>query len=240
MGKQNFQQKTIPWKITLITLIVFLLFLLIWLLIGEIDLLNVQYIVPINGVIWKGKVTEVNCNWIIENFSKYLENPEEIRTKIGLTIAIISHSTIFNPMILLWLFLGIVFSILIVFILRILKIVNYDVLSFSISTAIGCTVFILSHLIINWESDTGQQGIWRNIVRILISAICVSITFIIVNNITAKMLILTKSSNQIINEMKSNKKADDLINKQSKQLFDDYIKQKNKKDITYVDVDEKK
>ena len=105
MGKQNFQQKTIPWKITLITLIVFLLFLLIWLLIGEIDLLNVQYIVPINGVIWKGKVTEVNCNWIIENFSQYLENPEEIRTKIGLTIAIISHSTIFNPMILLWLFL---------------------------------------------------------------------------------------------------------------------------------------
>ena len=54
------------------------------------------------------------------------------------------------------------------------------------------------------------------------------------------MLILTKSSNQIINEMKSNKKADDLVNKQSKQLFDDYIKQKNKKDITYIDVDEKK
>ena len=28
--------------------------------------------------------------------------------------------------------------------------------------------------------------------------------------------------------MKSNKKADDLVNKQSKQLLDDYIKQKNR------------
>ena len=238
MIKQNFQQKTAPWKITLITLAVFLLFLVIWLLIGEIDLLDVDYIVPVNGIIWKGKVTNVNCDWLIQHFSKYLDDPTELRTKIGKTIAIISHTTLFNSMLLMWLGLGIIFSVVIVILLRIIKFVNYDVLLFSIAIAIGCSVFIFSHLITNWESNDGS-GVWRNILRIFIMAISTVISFIIINNITSKILILSKSSNQIVNEMRSNKRADDLINKQSSHLFDDYLKQKKEKDITYVDVDKK-
>ena len=51
MGK-NFEIKTKSWKITLIVVSIILLFLIIILLIGEFDLLDVDYIVAKNGVLW--------------------------------------------------------------------------------------------------------------------------------------------------------------------------------------------
>ena len=67
MSKQ-FAIKTRPWKTTLIVLSLIIIFLLIIILIGELDILDVDYIVAKNGVLWSGKVTETNFNWLLDHY----------------------------------------------------------------------------------------------------------------------------------------------------------------------------
>ena len=144
-----FQVRTKPWKITLLVLFAFVLFLLIWLLIGDINLLQQSYIVPVDGVVWKGTLTESNIQTITQQYYVYANYPTAadfetfLRTNehkgiIGwlnqsLQIRNATNHLFFDPIILAWMFGALAATILLPIILRLTKQVNWDVLPFTLA-----------------------------------------------------------------------------------------------------------
>lgn len=235
MSKQ-FAIKTRPWKITMIVLSLIIIFLLIIILIGELDVLDVDYIVAKNGVLWSGKVTETNFNWLLDHYSQYGVTEQMLLEWLNNKPCVIHNLTnmsILNPLLFAYLSGGLLLSFLIPFILKLCKFVWWDVLPFSLAIGISCFIFIISSLIEYWENNQ----IWWYLLRIFIFIISLVVSFIICNTIVKQCVKNSTYSSQYINELKSEKRASDKAMQQSKQVLDAYHKQKKENEITYVEVD---
>lgn len=238
MSKQ-FAIKTRPWKTTLIVLSLIIIFLLIIILIGELDILDVDYIVAKNGVLWSGKVTETNFNWLLDHYSQYGVTEQMLMEWLNKKDCVIHNRTdmfILNPLLFAYLSSGLLLSFLIPFILKLCKFVWWDVLPFSLATGMASFIFIISSLIEYWENNQ----IWWYLLRIFIFIISLVVSFIICNIIVKQCVKNSAYTSQYINELKSEKQTLDKAMQQSKQVLDAYCKQKKENEITYIEVDNKK
>ena len=150
-----FQVRTKPWKITLLVLFSFVVFLLIWLLLGDLNLLQQNYLIAVDAPVWKGTITSDNISSLADRYysiagyasaSDFLPFLNEKMNKYC-QILNKSGSSIFDPIILAWLFGGVGLTILLPIILRLCKQVNWDVLPFSMAMTFAGFVFIISGLI---------------------------------------------------------------------------------------------
>ena len=239
MGK-NFEIKTKSWKITLIVVSIILLFLIIILLIGEFDLLDVDYIVAKNGVLWHGRVTLANKDWLLEHFSKYGLTEAEIEQYLNLPdpIQILNRTNniILNLLLFGYLIPALSLSILLPCFLRLCRLTSWDVLPFSFAAGIASFSFIITALIDYWEDAV----IWWYLLRIFIFIVVGVVGFLISNAIVKQAMKRSIYASQYINELKSEKLAADKVNRQSDAIFDSYRKHKDESVIKYVEVEKEK
>ncbi len=232
---KNISIKTRPWKITLLVILTLIIFLIIFILIGEIDVLDVDYIVAKNGVLWSGKVTETNFNWLLDKYSQYGVTEQMLRDWLNQKVAIHNriNAFIFNPLLLAYLFGGLLLSFLIPFVLKLCKLVWWDVLPFSLAIGIASFVFVISSLIDYWEGNES----WWYLLRIFIFIFSLVISFLTCNIIIKQFAKNSVYANQYINELKGEKLAADKVNKQSNLVIDAYKKQKDENSITSIEVE---
>ena len=224
-----FQVRTKPWKITLLVLFAFVLFLLIWLLIGDINLLQQSYIVPVDGVVWKGTLTESNIQTITQQYYVYANYPTAadfetfLRTNehkgiIGwlnqsLQIRNATNHLFFDPIILAWMFGALAATILLPIILRLTKQVNWDVLPFTLAMSFAGFIFIITGLIPQTVFKDGNV-IWLWVIRIVIMFAVFAIFFFSINAIVVSVMARSKYASQYINQLHADKLADDIAKKQ--------------------------
>lgn len=228
--------KTKPWIITVsVALIVLLYFVIIWLLVGEIDLMGNHYLIPIHQTVWSGELT--NDNWL-SLWNKYqwcLDcSQEEFKDFIGKTIVISTSHTYWNNMLLIYIFIGVAMSIVYPFFFRWFKIGNYDILPFSITTSLTCSIFILSALIPYWGSN---NEFWREILRVGIFLVSAFIIFVFTNWLVNKFYITNETAHPLAYKLKEDKKSADYYNDDLKEMVKEYKKDHDK---DYVDLDNPK
>ncbi|MCF0227550.1 MAG: hypothetical protein HUJ52_01885 [Malacoplasma sp.] len=242
-----FQVRTKPWKTTLLVLFAFILFLLIWLLIGDINLLKQDYIIPIDGVVWKGIITNDNIGYLSTRYLQYSGYASSADFQSALSAFVdknaqiqnVSGNLFFNPITLAWLFGGLGLTILLPIILRLCKQTNWDVLPFTIAMSLAGFIFIISGLIPQTIFKDGKI-IWLWVIRIIIMFATFAVFFFSINAIVGVVIAHSKYGAQYINQLKADKLADDQAKKESKELVDMYIKNREKESITYIDVEEGK
>ncbi len=230
--------RTKPWVTTVsIGVIVLLYFLIVWLLVGEIDLLNKDYIVPVNGTLWSGKVTNDNAQWLWDKYHNikswgFADFDSFKNECVGNKYKIIAFEQWFNPNVLIYVFIGIALSIIYPLFFKLFKWGNYDIIPLSLTTSIVCTVFFLTALIPYWGES---NEFWRELLRMVIACACGLISFFITNSIVNKFFITTRNAQTLANELKSEKKAADVYNNDLNNLVDNYRKENDKE---YIDLDD--
>ena len=242
-----FQVRTKPWKITLLVLFAFIVFLLIWLLIGDMNLLQQNYLIAVDGSVWSGKITADNVNSLSERYYAIAgySNPSDfipwLQQHINKECQILNKTgnIIFDPIILAWLFGGVALTILLPIVLRLCKQVNWDVLPFSMAMTFGGFIFIISGLIPQTIFH-GSAVAWLWIIRLVILLATYAAFFFAINALVGTIMAHSKYSAQYINQLKADKISDDIAKKESKELVDMYIKDREKNAITHIDVEEEK
>ena len=239
----HYSRKTRPWVITVsILLIVLLYYLIIWLLIGEIDFLDKDYIVPANGILWSGSVTESNYVWVWEKYhtikgwdQENCSTPSDFwvwwQNQDMDKLKIIALNSWFDPIILWYVFGGIILSLIYPFIFKLFRWGNFDMIPFTLTISIVCSIFFVTALIPYWGES---NEFWREGLRMIIACICGLISFLIVNRIVNKFFITTKNAQILANELKSEKQAADVYNKELRKLIDNY----RENDKEYIDLDD--
>lgn len=215
--------KTKPWLITLISLLILLLFSTVWLLIGQQDLLNVDWLVAKRGTLWKGEITANNYDRLL---AKY---PQIAGIELNKFYNIINLSNTICSINVLYVILGCVFtSILVPLVLKITKVANWDLFTFSLSMTISCVVWFFVDLIPHW----GNNEMVRSICLIGIM-LCVSFsTFLFFNWIINSFLANSPNAFDIVMDI-SNQDADI---KESDKTIKDMMKSDKKEE--YVEIEE--
>ena len=245
MGK-TFRVRTKPWKITLLVLFAFVVFLLIWLLIGDVDLLKQEYLVPVEGVVWKGTITHDNVQHIADQYFKYANysNASDFAQYLAdnwmdkeCQIRNISDKLYFNAELWGWLCGGLALTALLPIILRLCKQVNWDVLPFSYAMTLAGFVWVISGAIPQSSFKDSKQ-VWLWVIRILIMFATFAAFFFSINAIVVAAMAKSKYASQYINQLQVDKKADDIAKKESKEVIDAYIKRREETAVTYIEVEE--
>lgn len=238
----NYSTRTKPWVTTIsIGVIILLYFLIVWLLVGEIDLLNKDYVVSVNGTLWSGKVTESNAQWLWDKYHNikswgFVDFDTFKEQCVGNKYRIVAFDLWFDPIVLIYIFVGIGISIIYPLIFKLFKWGNYDMIPMSLTASIVCSVFFVSALIPYWGES---NEFWREALRMLIACVSGLITFFITNAIVNKFFINTRNAQSLANELKSEKKANDVYNKDLSNLIDNYRKENDKEYIDLDDIDKK-
>ncbi len=232
--RNNFQAKTRAWKITLMVILILIFFVVLWILIGDIDVLDKDYIVAHNGILWQGTVTSTNYQWLIDKYPAVSSWLSEFLNKK----AVIYNNTdlIIKANLIYWLLGCTALTMLLPIIGRLIKFNNWDLASYAYSAIFSMWVFIFSGLIPYFNSNNWLPSLWW-LLRIFIFVVACGIFFLIFNKIFRFIIFKSPYAEQYVNELKSNKRIDDLAKKESKQTIDSYINKRNSDEITYIDVD---
>ena len=232
-------------------LFAFVLFLLIWILIGDINLLQQNYIIPIDGAVWKGTVTASNIPTLAEKYYALAGYTDASGLVAELTEELSKHtsgefygqilnktgSCVFDPIILAWMFGALAATILLPVILRLTKQVNWDVLPFTLAMSFAGFIFIITGLIPQTVFQ-GDNIAWLWLIRLVILFATFAVFFFSINAIVVSIMARSKYASQYINQLHADKLADDIAKQQSKEVVDAYIKQRDDNAITYIDVEE--
>lgn len=237
----NSTHKTKTWWMFLSVLVlVFIPFLIVWLLCGEFNLLNNDWLIAKNASVWHGVVPEDYAS-IAEKYGKFFIGGQEALANelakwVGDSKSIDSAYTFFNPIMLAPLFGILAWSIGYPMIFNATKVSGLDVLPFS--SAVGFFMFIL--IITGLMDQWGQSLLavyW--LVRIFITAISAFVIFLLVNFLTNKYLANRPYAADIYFGYKSIDKQNAIAKQQLKENLDTFKKQKDQ-DESFVEVEEGK
>ncbi|MDR1235068.1 MAG: hypothetical protein LBJ97_03250 [Mycoplasmataceae bacterium] len=217
-------------------------FLIIWLLIGEINLLHQQWLIPYKGVMWSGKINDTNYLSIFNTYSQDItywdssitnadlfKSYAQDTTKFPNGISILSSSLKFNALILIPLLVTFVISIIIPLITRKLKWMEIDILIFTIPFSLAAITFIFSGLI----PQTFGAG-WCWLVKCLILLVSLIIFFLLTNYFINGWIGRSGLAEQAINDIT----ADERDRNQSRKTLRDLTNTAKKQDkMEYVDID---
>ena len=162
------------WMFLSVLILVFVPFLIVWLLNGEFNLLNSDWLVAKNASVWHGVVTSDNINSLVDRYVKFWQNqdPIDMLAKLrdvinGNPISINNNvQTFFDPVILAPILCLLGWSFLYPIIFNATKLSGLDVLPFSFGVGSFMTILILTGLMDHW-SPSLMALYW--IVRILIA-----------------------------------------------------------------------
>ncbi|MDR3249565.1 MAG: hypothetical protein LBS95_00605 [Mycoplasmataceae bacterium] len=205
-SQKNFWTK--KWIICAIVFISFLFFLIIWLLFGQFDLLNMHWLIGVDGVIWKGYVTTQNINWLNETYSLNLTSDN-----VGEYIQVINNSSVIFNLNILWILLSILLLLLILtIILKLTKIINYDSFPLIFASNISFFIFFFIDLMPGLNNE-----ILRNFVIIGIWSIVWLSLFFMLTGIFNKIVISNVNSftlkKEYENEVEDIRENDEKIKK---------------------------
>lgn len=219
---------TRPWIITIFVVILLIAMIVIWALLGEFNVLHQQWLIAKNGVLWKGKITDNNKDWLFKIFGRYMNDPNDINNNVGSYKKIISNQLIIKPLIFIPLVSCVALAIAIPFLFKPFHIMNIDVLPYSVTICFSFFVLIVSGLIPHWKNS--DILLW--VIRLLVLLSCMFICFILVNKLTNKFLIKTNYANAVVNEFNKIEQEKKPYRNSLKNL-EEQVKQKDK--MEYVE-----
>ncbi|MDR3163489.1 MAG: hypothetical protein LBT77_00195 [Mycoplasmataceae bacterium] len=182
MHHWRYQQITKPIIITFVLLFLLLLFIAVWVLLGEFDVLNLNWLVPHNGILWRGKLTSEAL--AIKLFDRYHYLPEFgynnaqafWQAQQNQNIQIINTlSLIFNPWLIVPIVSLVIMAVVLPLLLKLCKWAELDVIPFALSLAMGFSVLIISAAIPKWN----DVDVWIIRIAILLSTLLIS--FVLTN-----------------------------------------------------------
>lgn len=214
LNKKSFNRH---WLI-LLTVFIFVIipFLLLFLLIGEIDLLNLDWFCGQGEIIWSGVVTNSNIDYLIDKY-----HPDaNLYDYIGKDINLFSDNIIFNLNFLYWSIGCVVLAIVYPLIFKWLGWLEINSMSFSISCMFAMITLIYTGLIPSFGSDLATL---RWIIRFLLVIFAAFIGFFI--------------TNYFVNILLSKETSDPLLISQWKKENEELtkIKKEIKKDLKNID-----
>lgn len=233
--------KTKSWWVFLSVLIfVFVPFLIVWLLCGEFNLLNIDWLIAKNASVWHGYVTQDNINALLERYGKYVQDKNVLFSQLqeflanGKQGSINAYKAFFNPVLLAPLFGLLAWSLVYPIIFNITKISGLDVLPFSIGVGTFMFILTISGLMNQW----GQSLLavyW--LVRIFIAALSTFVMFLIANYFTNKFIASRPYATDIFFGYRTIEKENAPAKQQLKENID-VFKKHNDEDESYVELKE--
>jgi len=238
----NSTHKTKTWWIFVSVLVfVFITFLIVLLLCGEVNLLDLNWIIAKNKSVWHGYVTNENIDALVNKYWIFYDGGKDaLRAALegarasGNAISINSYKMFFNAWVLLPLFGLLVWSFVYPIIFNATKVSGLDVLPFSFTLGMIMFTIIITGLIPVWGHIT---LCW--IVRIVIASVIGLVTFFVTNHFVNKFLATRSYSYDLVLGYKSQEKETAGPKAELKTHLDEFKNEKGK-DITYVDVPEGK
>ncbi|AIV03663.1 hypothetical protein MGM1_2900 [Candidatus Malacoplasma girerdii] len=230
--KRQFEYKTRPWKITICGVFILIVFILLTVLIGDINLLGLEYIIPKNGLMWHGLITEQNRNSIYEHYKIYGVTIEQLELNKQNYIWNVTGNYLFKSEVLAFI-LPISFGLMLLPLLgRILKFNNIDTLPLTYGLTIGLIFWIFVPLFLPYFRN---YDIWWWILRLTLTVIVIFIFWFIINYIIRVIMIKTNQTTGYINDHKLEQIRIKPIKEKSQKIFDDYQKEKDNLDKNYIE-----
>lgn len=213
----------------LICLIFFIGLIIAWILVGEWNVLHQQWLVPLNGTIWYGKLTDSNKQWLWNNYAKYT-GYDDINVwfdKWGnKNCQIINNiKLLFNNKIIIILSSCFIGTFIIPIVFRFFKFIEIDAIPFIATLVITMIWLILSGMI------NQKIGAWLWIIRIFVCLILIFVCFITLNAIINSIMMRLKIGENITNDYLISTKDVDTSTKE----IDSMINQTKQSDITEIE-----
>lgn len=173
-------------------------------LVGEWNLLHDQWLVPVNGVLWHGKLTDGNKDWVWNTYRKYIDadNKNDWFADWGnKNCQIINHlQLLFNKNLLIPTVSCVGLSIIIPIVCRWFKFIEIDVIPFTLTIAIGMFWLIFSGAI------NQKIGVWLWVIRVFLTIILIFGVFVITNLTINKIMLKMKIGGDVAIEYAQNSK----------------------------------
>ncbi len=239
----NATHKTKTWWMFLSVLVlVFVPFLIVWLLCGEFNLLNSDWLIAKNASVWHGIVEGEKIDELANRYYIYFSAGgvdalrAELLNWVGQNASINAYRTFFNPILLAPLLGLFAWAIIYPIIFNAIKVSGLDVLPFSVGVGSFMFSLIISGLIDQWGQDL-LAVYW--LTRIVIAIAITFFFFLLTNLIVNKFLSGRPYATDIYFGYKKIDQANAVAKQQLKENIESYKKQGNN-DQTYVEVEEGK
>lgn len=218
------QYRTKNWVLTLIITIFIIGYVLIFLFFGQPDLLNLDWFIPHNGLIWSGVVNESNFDQL-----KTLYPTNEFVIDSSIAQGLRNLGGLILSINILYVFLiALAVNIIAFAILKIFHVINWDLLTFLIPLYFAFCLCYFACAIPIWDKN---NDLARIIVIMVITIIPTIAIFLICNNIITHYIATGKFGfaffNDLMGESKSIKYAQDS--------YDELMKKKNQ-EKDYIEV----
>ena len=176
------------WTFVSVLVLVIIPFLIVLLLVGDVNLLEKNWIIAKNASVWHGTISNDIIPDLVRKYQQFtnVDLASVLPGMVGESKSIDAYKMFFNPIVLAPLLGLLVWSIVYPMIFNATKVSSLDVLPFSTAAGIFMFSLIISGLIPQW----GQQAIaWYWVVRVVIGFVAAIIFFIIANVLTNKFLL---------------------------------------------------
>lgn len=229
------------WMFLSVLVLVFIPFLIVWLLSGEFNLLNNDWLIAKNTSVWHGVVEQSKIDYLANTYGKfYFGGVEALKLKLteaataGGQWSIDSSFTFFNPVILAPLLCLLAWSFAYPIIFNATKVSGIDVLPFSFGIGSFMTILILTGLMDQWGQNL-MAVYW--IVRILIAIVGMATIFILSNYFVNQYIANSNYAADFYFGYKTIDKENALAKEELKENLDIFKKHKDE-DESYVEVKE--
>ncbi|MDR0739386.1 MAG: hypothetical protein LBF00_00655 [Mycoplasmataceae bacterium] len=218
-------------------------FILVWLLLADMNLLQLQWLIPYNGKEWSGNITQSNYHNVFTTYQKdilYWSNKNGwnvtdaqsfynfANTQYPNGLTILSSELKFNAWILLPIIIIAFISFVIPLILHLFKLMYIDTYIFSIPITLAAITYIFCGLI----PSVNNNG-WLIFARIVIFFAVLIILFIVCNRVINTIIGYSASNEQMIIDITSQERERSQSRATLQKLKDEYKKQD---DLTHIDI----
>lgn len=226
------------WMFLSVLVLVFIPFLIVWLLSGEFNLLDNDWLIAKGTSVWHGTVTNDNIDYLANKYYIYFSSNgvEALKTEllnwVGKSASIDTYKAFFEPIILVPLLGLLVWSFAWPIIFNATKVSGLDVLPFSFGIGTFMIVLIITGLMNQWGQDL-MAVYW--LVRIVIAVACTLVIFFLSNYCVNKFLASRPYAMDIYFGYKKIDEANAYAKQQLKQNIDEFKKQKDSEE-SYVEI----
>ncbi|XQP55096.1 MAG: hypothetical protein ACOQNV_03105 [Mycoplasmoidaceae bacterium] len=224
------------WMFLSVLVLVFVPFLIVWLLSGEFNLLNNDWLIAKNTSVWHGVIQANQIQHLVERYSKYTtwDLQSFLSSHVGESWSIDSSFTFFNPLILAPLLCLLAWSFAYPIIFNATKVSGIDVLPFSFGIGSFMIILILTGLMDQWGQNL-LPVYW--IVRTLIALVGMATVFILSNYFVNQYIANSNYAADFYFGYKTIDKENALAKEELKENLGIFKKQKDE-DESYVEVKE--
>lgn len=227
------------WMFISVLVLVFIPFLIVWLLCGEFNLLNCDWLIAKNASVWHGMVNAEAITDLATKYAHYFQGGYhslliELNKWIGQNASINSSFTFFNPVIMAPLICLFVWSLAYPIIFNATKISGIDILPFSAGIGTFMLILIITGLMDQWGQNL-LAVYW--IVRVLIAVVGTITVFLIANYFVNQYIANSNYAADFYFGYKTIDSDNALAKEELKENLDIFKKQKEQ-DETYVEVKE--